>query len=111
MPVRRRGGHHRSLRHPATAFVAEFVGLSNRLPGRMVGDLVEVLGTWLPLVAGSSVHSGAVTALVRPESVEVSADPAGPDQRWPAALSARDDPAGGVRAGGSASRPLAGGGA
>jgi putative spermidine/putrescine transport system ATP-binding protein len=65
-------------RHPATAFVAEFVGLSNRLPGRMAGDLVEVLGTSLPLVAGSLVHSGAVTALVRPESIEVSADPAGP---------------------------------
>ncbi len=69
-------------RHPATPFVAEFVGLSNRLPGRMAGDLVEVLGTSLPLVAGSSIHSsslhsGAVTALVRPESVEVTADPAG----------------------------------
>jgi putative spermidine/putrescine transport system ATP-binding protein len=62
---------------PATPFVAEFVGLSNRLPGRVVGDAVEVLGTRLPLVDGASVHNGAVTALVRPESVEVAVDPSG----------------------------------
>jgi len=64
-------------RTPATSFVAEFVGLSNRLPGRLVGDTVEVLGTRLPLVASSSVHNGSVTALVRPESVDVTPDPAG----------------------------------
>ena len=61
---------------PATAFVADFVGLSNRLPGTVDGDLVEVLGARLPLVAA---HSGdrAVTALVRPEQVGVIPDPAG----------------------------------
>jgi putative spermidine/putrescine transport system ATP-binding protein len=65
-------------RTPATPFVANFVGLSNRLPGRVVGDRVEVLGTPLPLVgaAPTDVHNGVV-ALVRPESVEVAADPAG----------------------------------
>ena len=55
---------------PATPFVAEFVGLSNRLPGRVVGQEVEVLGTRLPLLGPAS--SAAVTALVRPESVQVT---------------------------------------
>ncbi|GIF69486.1 ABC transporter ATP-binding protein [Asanoa ishikariensis] len=61
-------------RTPATPFVAEFVGLSNRLAGRVTGDVVEVLDTKLPLVAGASVHDGPATALVRPESVDVTAD-------------------------------------
>ncbi|WP_250035036.1 ABC transporter ATP-binding protein [Paractinoplanes maris] len=55
---------------PATPFVAEFVGLSNRLPGTVVGNEVEVLGTRLPLLSPSSTAS--VTALVRPESVQVT---------------------------------------
>ncbi|GGN66293.1 ABC transporter ATP-binding protein [Actinoplanes lobatus] len=54
---------------PATAFVADFVGLSNRLPGTVNGDVVEVLGARLPLVTPHA--DGAVTALVRPEAVEV----------------------------------------
>ncbi|MEU4156817.1 ABC transporter ATP-binding protein [Actinoplanes sp. NPDC026670] len=58
---------------PATAFVADFVGTSNRLPGTVSGEVVEVLGNRLPLV---SPHSGgAVTALIRPEAVEVTPDP------------------------------------
>jgi putative spermidine/putrescine transport system ATP-binding protein len=64
-------------RSPATPFVAEFVGLSNRLPGRVTDDIVEVLDAKLPLVDAASVHNGPVTALVRPESVDVTADPAG----------------------------------
>ncbi|MFI5934413.1 ABC transporter ATP-binding protein [Actinoplanes sp. NPDC051494] len=58
---------------PATAFVADFVGLSNRLPGRLDGDAVSVLGTRLPLVRPASGGPG-VTALVRPESVVVVPD-------------------------------------
>jgi putative spermidine/putrescine transport system ATP-binding protein len=61
---------------PATAFVADFVGLSNRLPGVVHDGTVEVLGFPLP-VLGNGVVNGAATALVRPESVEVSADPDG----------------------------------
>ena len=60
---------------PATPFVAEFVGLSNRLPGTVVGNEVEVLGTRLPLLSPAS--SSTVTALIRPESVQVMADPDG----------------------------------
>jgi putative spermidine/putrescine transport system ATP-binding protein len=62
---------------PATAFVADFVGLSNRLPGRLDGDGVVVLGTRLPLVSRAA-QGPDVTALVRPESVEVVPDTDGP---------------------------------
>ena len=62
---------------PATAFVADFVGLSNRLPGRLEGDGVTVLGTRLPLVSPAGAGPD-VTALVRPESVEVRPDSDGP---------------------------------
>ena len=62
---------------PVNAFVADFVGLSNRLPGRVDGDSVDVLGTRLPLA--SPAGSGpSVTALVRPESIDVTPDPDGP---------------------------------
>src|SRR5690349_8218647 len=60
---------------PATPFVAEFVGLSNRLPGTVVGNEIEVLGTRLPLL--SPATSASVTALIRPESVLVSPDTSG----------------------------------
>ena len=60
---------------PATAFVADFVGLSNRLPGRVDGDAVVVLGTRLPLVGPAS--GPEVTALVRPEAVGVVPHPHG----------------------------------
>ena len=62
---------------PATAFVADFVGLSNRLPGRLDGDGVLVLGARLPLVAPAGPGPD-VTALVRPEAVEVTPDAGGP---------------------------------
>jgi putative spermidine/putrescine transport system ATP-binding protein len=61
---------------PATPFVAEFVGLTNRLKGMVRGDAVEVRGTRLPLVQ-SDVSDGPAVALVRPEAVSlVSADSA-----------------------------------
>jgi putative spermidine/putrescine transport system ATP-binding protein len=62
--------------HPATPFVAEFVGLSNRLPGEVSGDQVHVLGATLPLLRGS-ITSGTGTAMVRPEALSLSADPGG----------------------------------
>ncbi|MEU8261654.1 ABC transporter ATP-binding protein [Micromonospora sp. NPDC048999] len=65
---------------PASAFVADFVGLSNRLQGRVSGTDVHVLGSRLPLIdpdAASAYDAAEVTALVRPESVEVVADETG----------------------------------
>jgi len=61
---------------PATAFVAEFVGTMNRVPATVHGSEVELLGTRCPL-AGTAPASGAVVALVRPESLLVAVDPAG----------------------------------
>ncbi len=62
---------------PATPFVAEFVGLSNRLAGTVSGSTVTVRGRDLPLV-DASTPPGPVTALIRPEAVTVAPDdPAG----------------------------------
>lgn len=58
---------------PASAFVADFVGLSNRMPGVVVDDVVLVDGQPLPLLEPSSAR-GDVHALVRPEDVELVAD-------------------------------------
>ncbi|MGY1622264.1 ABC transporter ATP-binding protein [Geodermatophilus sp. SYSU D00965] len=61
---------------PATAFVAEFVGTMNRLPAEPAGREVALLGVRRP-VAGSLPPAGPVVALVRPESLAVTADPDG----------------------------------
>jgi putative spermidine/putrescine transport system ATP-binding protein len=58
---------------PATPFVAEFVGLTNRLPGVVRGREVEVRGTRLPLVQPDAADGPAV-ALVRPEAVTFAGD-------------------------------------
>ncbi|MFI1033378.1 ABC transporter ATP-binding protein [Streptomyces sp. NPDC020951] len=55
---------------PATAFVAEFVGTMSRIPGRLDGDAVEVLGRRLP-VDGQAPAVAEVDVLVRPEAVGV----------------------------------------
>jgi putative spermidine/putrescine transport system ATP-binding protein len=61
---------------PATAFVAGFVGTMNRLPAELSGAEVHLLGVRRPL-AGAAPRSGGVVALLRPESLLVTADPAG----------------------------------
>lgn len=61
---------------PATAFVAEFVGLSNKLAGTVSGSTVTVRGRDLPLV-DPSTPAGPVTALVRPEAVTLASDSSG----------------------------------
>jgi putative spermidine/putrescine transport system ATP-binding protein len=58
---------------PATPFVAEFVGLTNRLPGTVKDGEVEVRGARLPLVKPDT-PAGAAIALVRPEAVSLTAD-------------------------------------
>jgi len=69
-------------RHPATAFVAEFVGAMNRLPGRLGDDgEVQVLGQRLKVLNPDGTKSGAaVYALLRPEGVAVVPDSAGPGE-------------------------------
>ncbi|MFE3072937.1 ABC transporter ATP-binding protein [Streptomyces sp. NPDC059247] len=84
---------------PATAFVAEFVGTMNRLPGRRTGpDTVEVAGRTVPVDptaapepenstgtgtgtrTGTGTQTGTgtdVDVLVRPENVLATPDPTG----------------------------------
>jgi putative spermidine/putrescine transport system ATP-binding protein len=58
---------------PATPFVAEFVGLTNRIAGVVKGGEVEVRGTRLPLVKPDT-SDGPAIALVRPEAVSLAVD-------------------------------------
>jgi putative spermidine/putrescine transport system ATP-binding protein len=61
---------------PATAFVAEFVGLSNRLAGTVSGSSVTVRGRDLPLV-DTATPAGPAIAIVRPEAVTLASDSSG----------------------------------
>ena len=57
--------------HPATTFVAEFVGVMNRIPGSVNGSgSVSVLGVEMP-VKNPDAASGTVDVLVRPEGLAV----------------------------------------
>jgi putative spermidine/putrescine transport system ATP-binding protein len=62
--------------NPATPFVADFVGLNNKVPADVSAGQVQLLGTSVPALPGS-IGSGAGLAMVRPESVTVTADAAG----------------------------------
>ena len=58
---------------PATAFVAEFVGTMNHLPGLMQdGATVEVAGTRLPVDGEHPAAGTKVKVLLRPEALEVT---------------------------------------
>jgi putative spermidine/putrescine transport system ATP-binding protein len=57
---------------PATAFVAEFVGVMNRIPGELQSDrLVAVLGGLVPVQDGTDTDPGDVDVLVRPEGLRM----------------------------------------
>jgi len=65
---------------PATAFVAEFVGTMNRIPGRLdgTGDQVSALGQTVPVTGGAAdALAGDVDVLVRPEGLNITAGPNG----------------------------------
>jgi putative spermidine/putrescine transport system ATP-binding protein len=64
---------------PATAFVAEFVGTMNRIPGVLQGkDEVSVLGVVVPVRGSTGAGlSGDVDVLVRPEGLHIAVRPAG----------------------------------
>jgi putative spermidine/putrescine transport system ATP-binding protein len=63
---------------PATPFVAQFVGLTNRLPAVVEDGTARVLGVRLPLV-DPSARPGRAVALVRPEALRLAAEDAEPD--------------------------------
>ena len=64
---------------PATAFVAEFVGTMNRIPGELQGQHeVRALGVVVPVQGGvSDGLSGDVDVLVRPEGLHLAVEPGG----------------------------------
>jgi putative spermidine/putrescine transport system ATP-binding protein len=55
---------------PVNDFVADFVGVTNRVPGRVTDGAATVLGVRVPLLPGSA-GSGDATVLVRPEHLAV----------------------------------------
>ncbi|RAV18266.1 spermidine/putrescine ABC transporter ATP-binding protein [Mycolicibacterium sp. GF69] len=61
--------------NPATPFVAEFVGLNNKVPAVVSDGRARLLDTSVPTLPGS-IRSGAGFAMVRPEAVRLAADPA-----------------------------------
>lgn len=67
------GSPEELYRRPSSAFVADFVGLSNRVSGVLDGSVVTVLGGALPALpdpgGASSGVDRQVTAYVRPENV------------------------------------------
>ncbi|MFM8621735.1 MAG: ABC transporter ATP-binding protein [Candidatus Nanopelagicaceae bacterium] len=58
---------------PATSFVAEFVGLTNRVKVNVSNGSFTAFGTKLSTLPGS-VTSGEGTALIRPEALTVKSD-------------------------------------
>src|SRR5206468_6437999 len=58
---------------PATPFVADFVGLTNRMEGTVRRGAVEIRGASIPLVH-PDVPDGPAIALVRPEAVALASD-------------------------------------
>jgi putative spermidine/putrescine transport system ATP-binding protein len=63
---------------PATSFVAEFVGVSSRIPVERHGDEVVIFGQSCKVRSGDTVAAfGTVDALLRPEDVSIEVDPAG----------------------------------
>ena len=61
---------------PQTPFVADFVGLTNRVRARVEGSTAFLLGGSVPLLPGSATGPEALV-LVRPEGVHVEHDAAG----------------------------------
>ncbi|MDH6180329.1 putative spermidine/putrescine transport system ATP-binding protein [Microbacteriaceae bacterium SG_E_30_P1] len=58
---------------PATPFVADFVGLSNRVAGIATDGTVSVQGVELDML-GAPIQNGEVTAFIRPENIRFADD-------------------------------------
>jgi iron(III) transport system ATP-binding protein len=75
--------------HPATRFVADFIGRVNFLEGRVastgadaVGVLVRGRRMDVPATRDSFRTDDAVTVVVRPETIRLTAEPAGHDEAF-----------------------------
>jgi putative spermidine/putrescine transport system ATP-binding protein len=61
---------------PQSAFVAEFVGLTNPWPTTVSAGHAQVLGVQVPVVKGS-IQSGPGLALIRPERFHIQSSTSG----------------------------------
>ena len=80
---------------PATAFVAEFVGVSSRVPVERAGNDVVVFGQRVPGSRRSAKPPACwmpSTPCLRPEDVAIEVDPDGKGIRDPPQLPRGDDP-------------------
>jgi len=63
---------------PTTAFVAQFVGISSRVPVETSGNEVTIFGQTVAMRTGEALSgSGQNDALLRPEDFGIEVDPAG----------------------------------
>jgi putative spermidine/putrescine transport system ATP-binding protein len=69
--IRQIGTPEELYSRPLSAFVADFVGLSNHVPGSLVGRTISAYGTSFELL-GDDLPDGEVTAMIRPEDVLLS---------------------------------------
>ena len=60
---------------PATPFVAEFVGVSSRVPVQRTGSDVVIFGQRCPIRLAATPTGGDLDALLRPEDLTVDVDP------------------------------------
>jgi len=58
-------------RRPASPFVADFVGLSNRVDGTLDGGMVRIHGAAVPVLESPASGGAEVTAYLRPEHVRL----------------------------------------
>jgi putative spermidine/putrescine transport system ATP-binding protein len=64
---------------PADRFVAEFIGTTSRLPGRLAAGMLTVAGAVLPWPAhDGSLADGPVDVVLRPDAASLAADADGP---------------------------------
>ncbi|MBL3685803.1 ABC transporter ATP-binding protein [Leucobacter zeae] len=65
------GSPEELYRRPASPFVADFVGLSNRVDGVLEGATVVIHGAAVPVLDAPAPGTSAVTAYLRPEHVRI----------------------------------------
>lgn len=65
-------------RQPSTAFVAQFVGVSSRVPSHLKGETVDVFGQQCPVRGDVKLlQNSDVDAVLRPEDFALEIDPQG----------------------------------
>lgn len=65
--------------HPQTPFISQFVGIANRVIGRVAGNSILVLDSHLSIVNPThpAAHGNLATALIRPEQLVAERDDSG----------------------------------